>query len=125
VGVPKDFPEHRPQHAVGLDALSKGEIDASVEAFRFIFGKPATKPIMEEQPVEAKKRGRVIMGAPREKLSRRFAKQAPVPEGTVGNADKMRKEILQLSLFPDIYTKVKRVQHPGNTDFGEPHDQEC
>jgi hypothetical protein len=73
----------------------------------------------------SKRRSRFLKDAPREKLSRRFPKQAPVPKGTVGNAEKMRREILQLSLFPDIYTKVKRVQHPGNTDFGEPHDQEC
>lgn len=106
----------QPNSAVGLDSVSKGEMDTPVEAFRFISAAPA---------VETKKRGRIILGAPREALRKRFPKKAPVPEGTVGNADKMRKEILQLSLFPDIYTKVKRVQHPGNIDFAEPHDQMC
>jgi hypothetical protein len=109
----------QPNSAVGLDSISKGEIDTPVEAFRFISGAPAV-----ETP-NFKRRGRIILGAPREALRKRFPRQAPVPDGTVGKADKMRKEILQLSLFPDIYTKVKRVQHPGNTDFGEPHDQMC
>jgi hypothetical protein len=49
--------------------------------------------------------------------------QAPTPKGTVGPANKLRKAILQLSLFPDIHDNLKRVQHPGNIDFGEPHNQ--
>lgn len=113
----------QPNSAVGLESASMGESDTAIEAFRFISGGK-----QESHSVDMpgfKRRGKVIVDAPREKLSRRFPKQAPVPEGTVGNADKMRKEILQLSLFPDIYTKVKRVQHPGNTDFAEPHDQMC
>lgn len=44
---------------------------------------------------------------------------APVPKRTVGKCDTLRKEILQLSLFPDIYDKHKKVHHPGNVDFGE------
>lgn len=46
-------------------------------------------------------------------------KQAPVPKGTTGECNTLRKRILQLSLFPDIYDKHKKVHHPGNTDFGE------
>ncbi len=45
-------------------------------------------------------------------------KPAPSPKGTVGKCHNMREQILQLSLFPDIYTKVKKVHHPGNVDFG-------
>jgi len=56
-------------------------------------------------------------------LSGDTLKQAGVPKGTVAPERKLRKEILQLSLFPDIYTKVKKVQHPGNVDFGEAHIQ--
>ena len=44
---------------------------------------------------------------------------APVPTVTVGRCNTLRREILQLSLFPDIYDKVKKVHHPGNVDFGE------
>lgn len=48
-------------------------------------------------------------------------KPAPAPKGTVGECKTMRERILQLSLFPDIYDKHKRVKHPGNVDFGEEH----
>ena len=44
---------------------------------------------------------------------------APIPKRTVGKCNTLRKEILQLSLFPDIYDKNKKVRHPGNVDFGE------
>lgn len=46
-------------------------------------------------------------------------KTAPIPKGSVGQCDSLRKRILQVSIYPDIYTKVKKVKHPGNTDFGE------
>ena len=46
-------------------------------------------------------------------------KVAPIPTGTVGECKTLRKKILQLSLFPDIYDKHKKVHHPGNVDFGE------
>lgn len=112
----------QPNSAVGLESVSMGESDTAIQAFRFIAGAKKEKNSVD---MPMFKKGKGMADAPREKLSRRFPKQAPIPEGTVGNADKMRREILQLSLFPDIYTKVKRVQHPGNTDFGEAHDQEC
>lgn len=48
-------------------------------------------------------------------------KQAPPPTGTVGKCDTMRKRILQMSLFPDIYDKRAHLRNPGNVDFGEPH----
>lgn len=48
-------------------------------------------------------------------------KQAPVPTATVGKTDSMRKRILQLSLFPDIYDKRGKSRSPGNVDFGESH----
>jgi hypothetical protein len=46
---------------------------------------------------------------------------APIPKRTVGTPTTMRERILQMSLFPDIFDKVKRVRHPGNVDFGEDH----
>jgi hypothetical protein len=46
-------------------------------------------------------------------------KPAPTPVGTVGKCQTMRERILQMSLFPDIYDRNKRVKHPGNVDFGE------
>jgi hypothetical protein len=46
-------------------------------------------------------------------------KSAPTPAGTVGHCNTMRERILQVSLFPDIFDKHKRVKHPGNVDFGE------
>lgn len=49
-------------------------------------------------------------------------KEAPVGTGNVGKCQTMRQRILQLSLFPDIYDKVKRVKHPGNVDFGNKED---
>lgn len=48
-------------------------------------------------------------------------KEAPVEKGNIGKTQTMRQRILQLSLFPDIYDKVKSVKHPGNVDFGESH----
>ena len=48
-------------------------------------------------------------------------KESPVGKGNLGKCQTMRQRILQLSLFPDIYDKVKRVKHPGNVDFGESH----
>ena len=48
-------------------------------------------------------------------------KESPVGKGNLGKTQTMRQRILQLSLFPDIYDKVKRVKHPGNVDFGESH----
>lgn len=48
-------------------------------------------------------------------------KEAPVGKGNLGKCQTMRQRILQLSLFPDIYDKVKTVKHPGNVDFGESH----
>lgn len=48
-------------------------------------------------------------------------KMAAVPQGSVGKGQTIRQRILQLSLFPDIYDKVKHVRHPGNVDFGESH----
>ena len=45
-------------------------------------------------------------------------KPAPAPTGSVGKCDNMRVRILQMSLFPDIYDKHKKVHHPGNVDFG-------
>jgi hypothetical protein len=48
-------------------------------------------------------------------------KSAPVPTGTVGECNTLRKRILQLSLFPDIYDKRANSRHPGNVDFGEAH----
>ena len=45
-------------------------------------------------------------------------KTAPVPTGNVGECKDMRVRILQMSLFPDIYDKHKKVHHPGNVDFG-------
>lgn len=48
-------------------------------------------------------------------------KEAPVGKGNLGKTQTMRQRILQLSLFPDIYDKVKSVKHPGNVDFGESH----
>jgi hypothetical protein len=48
-------------------------------------------------------------------------KSAPIPTSTVGVCDTMRKRILQMSLFPDIYDKRAGTRHPGNVDFGEPH----
>lgn len=44
---------------------------------------------------------------------------APIPKQNVGKTSTLRTRILQLSLFPDIYDKVKKVKHPGNVDFGE------
>ena len=49
-------------------------------------------------------------------------KTAPVPTGTVGECKNMRARVLQMSLFPDIYTKRKIVHHPGNVDFGNKDD---
>ena len=48
-----------------------------------------------------------------------MTKEASVGKGNVGKTQTMRQRILQLSLFPNIYEKVKRVNHPGNVDFGE------
>jgi hypothetical protein len=48
-------------------------------------------------------------------------KEAPIPTRSVGETSTLRKRILQLSLFPDIYDKNKKVRHPGNVDFGESH----
>ena len=104
-------------NSIGLESISMGESNVDKQVFSFI-----AKDKGMETPMTGSRRGRVMDGAPREKLRSRFPKQSPVPEGTVDAEQKLRIEILQLSLFPDIYTKVKRVQHPGNTDFGEPHD---
>jgi hypothetical protein len=46
---------------------------------------------------------------------------APPPKRTVGQATTLRKRILQLSLFPDIYDKRANLRSPGNVDFGDPH----
>jgi hypothetical protein len=48
-------------------------------------------------------------------------KSAPIPTSTVGKCDTMRKRILQMSLFPDIYDKRAGTRQPGNVDFGESH----
>ena len=48
-------------------------------------------------------------------------KPAPTPTGTTGECDTLRKKILQMSLFPDIYDKRAKLRSPGNVDFGEPH----
>jgi len=48
-------------------------------------------------------------------------KESPVGKGNLGKCQTMRQRILQLSLFPDIYDKVKYVKNPGNVDFGD-HD---
>lgn len=48
-------------------------------------------------------------------------KEAPVPKGTVGECNTLRKHILQLSLFPDIYDKRANKRSPGNVDFGDKH----
>ena len=44
---------------------------------------------------------------------------APTPTATVGACDTMRKRILQVSLFPDIYDKKKKVVDPGNVAFSK------
>ena len=49
-------------------------------------------------------------------------KEAPVGKGNVGKCSTMRQRVLQLSLFPDIYDKVKYVKSPGNVDFGTKDD---
>ena len=46
-------------------------------------------------------------------------KEAPVPKGSVGECNSMRKRILQMSLFPDIYDKRGNTGNPGNVDFGK------
>lgn len=48
-------------------------------------------------------------------------KEPAVGKGEIGKTQTMRTRILQLSLFPDIYDKVKYVKNPGNVDFGD-HD---
>ena len=48
-------------------------------------------------------------------------KSAPAPTGTVGECNTLRKRILQMSLFPDIYDKRAGTRQPGNVDFGEAH----
>jgi hypothetical protein len=48
-------------------------------------------------------------------------KQAPIPTRTVGECNSLRKRILQVSLFPDIYDKRANKRSPGNVDFGDPH----
>jgi len=48
-------------------------------------------------------------------------KEAPTPTGTVGECNTMRKRILQMSLFPDIYDKRANKRSPGNVDFGDSH----
>jgi hypothetical protein len=48
-------------------------------------------------------------------------KQAPTPTQTVGGCNTLRKRILQVSLFPDIYDKRANKRSPGNVDFGDPH----
>ena len=49
-------------------------------------------------------------------------KESPVGKGNVGKCQTMRQRVLQLSLFPDIYDKVKYVKSPGNVDFGTKDD---
>jgi len=46
---------------------------------------------------------------------------APIPTRSVGETSTLRKRILQLSLFPDIYDKRANLRSPGNVDFGDPH----
>jgi hypothetical protein len=48
-------------------------------------------------------------------------KEAPIPTRSVGETSTLRKRILQLSLFPDIYDKRAKLRSPGNVDFGDPH----
>lgn len=45
------------------------------------------------------------------------AEQAPIPKGTVNKAGTLRKEILQLSLAPDIYLN-SRLQPKGAHRLG-------
>jgi hypothetical protein len=85
-----------PNSSVGLDSASIGESNFDEQVYRYIAEKHAKRALMGDT-----------------------LKQASVPKGTVAPADKLRKSILQLSLFPDIYTKVKKVHHPGNVDFGD------
>ncbi len=85
-----------PNNKVGLESASISESNFSEQVYRFIAEKHS---------------GRAMMGD--------TVKQAPIPKGTVAPCETLRKRILQLSLFPDIYTKVKKVHHPGNVDFGE------
>jgi hypothetical protein len=49
-------------------------------------------------------------------------KQAPIPKGSTGECNTLRKRILQMSLFPDIYDKRAKLRSPGNVDFGDAHD---
>jgi hypothetical protein len=46
---------------------------------------------------------------------------APIPKQNVGACNTMRKRILQMSLFPDIYDKRGKSRSSGNVDFGEAH----
>jgi len=87
-----------PNNAIGLESISSGEGKFDTQVYTFIAEKHAKRTMMGDT-----------------------LKQARVPKGTVAPETKLRKEILQLSLFPDIYTKVKRVKNPGNVDFGEMH----
>ena len=87
-----------PNNAIGLESISSGEGKFDTQVYTFIAEKHAKRGLMGDT-----------------------LKQAPIPKGTVGPEEKLRKSILQLSLFPNVVNKRGMKRSPGNVDFGEDH----
>ena len=87
-----------PNNAIGLESISSGEGKFDTQVYTFIAEKHAKRGMMGDT-----------------------LKQARVPKGTVAPETKLRKEILQLSLFPNVVNKRGMKRSPGNVDFGEDH----
>lgn len=103
----------RPAEVVGLNSHKLDESQIINSLFDFVASNKSS---------DKKHRAR-FQGTARSEIKGQYKEeQAPVPKGTVGNAEKMRESILQLSLSPTIFRKKARVHHPGNVDFGNNDD---
>jgi hypothetical protein len=87
-----------PNAAIGLESASIGEAKFDEQVYTFIAEKHSKRGLMGDT-----------------------LKQARVPKGTVAPENKLRKSILQLSLFPNVVNKRGMKRSPGNVDFGDEH----
>lgn len=87
-----------PNDDIGLESASMGEGKFDQQVYKFIAEKHSKKGMAGDT-----------------------LKQAPVPKGTVGPQEKLRRSILQMSLFPNVVNMRANKRNPGNVDFGEDH----
>lgn len=112
-----------PNDTVGVSSEKLDESQLNTTLFKYVAGVNQQTPEAEKKEKEPAKQRARFQATSKTQVKQVFKEeQAPTPDGTVGKAQKLREQILTLSLNPSIYRKVTRVHQPGNVDFGEPHN---